>query len=259
MVQDYLLEFLTEGRFEFTKPEGFKYNGIKQVGVGMVGDSAMARDTSSITFTTDGTSYDLTLLTSITYEPVLTETGEIQFHVKNDYIYPVFIDEQGKETELTNSVMSSDIGKEVIQGLADQPALVSVNREFDVSEGDPSKSDEKFATTGKGKPIPKINMTYFLLRKVFLDKFKSMHLTKLHPQIFKPEFSEFYNNIKYELESITFVAKPDFKGDTRRANLYNRWWKAMGSEMGTISGIDTENTSDGIAFEVMFNNTNLGD
>jgi len=258
MIINYLEEYLIEGtRFNFTKPDSFNYNGITQIGVGMIGDTAVCRDTSSITFSTDDTTYDLTLLTTIRYEPILTDTGEIGFTVENDYIIPFFTDENGEKTKLTNDVMSSDIGKEVIKALNEEPVLVSVNREFDVSSEDPSNTGEKYATTGKGKPIPKINMTYYLLRKVFLDNFTKIHMGTLHPQIFTSQYSSFYKHIKYELESITFVAKPDYEGDTRRANIYRRWWKDMGSKMGNVSGFEEEDTPDGVSFEVLFNNTLL--
>jgi len=258
MILQYLENYLIEGtRFNFLKPDSFKYNGITQVGVGMVGDTAVCRDSSNITFTTDGSIYDLTLLTTIRYEPILTDTGEIAYTVENDYIIPFFTDEEGTKTKLTNDVMSSDIGKEVIKALKDEPALVSINREFDVSNNDPSKSDEKYATTGKGKPISKINMTYYLLKNVFIDNFTKIHMGILHPQIFTSDYSLFYKNLRYELESITFVAKPDYDGDTRRANLYRRWWKDMGSQIGNVVNIEEEETPEGISFEILFNNTIL--
>jgi len=259
MILQYLLEELEmqqTSRYAFTQPEQFSPVKIKQIGVGVVGDDAVSRDTSEIEFTSGETQYTMRLLTTIRYEPVLTDTGEIQYDVQNDFIIPYFVNEDGEKIELTNEVMKSDIGKEVINGLKDTPAFVSINREFDVSSNDPSKSKEQFATTGKGKPITIINTTYFLLKNVFIDGFKK-HIQQLNRENFNSQYAVFANNIKYELETITFVAKPDYEGDVRRANLYRKWWQAMGNKVGHVVGIDEEPTADGVSFEVSFADTQL--
>lgn len=259
MILDYLIEELEmqqTSRYSFTRPEQFSPVKIKQIGVGIVGEDAISRDTSEIDFVSGDTQYTLRLLTTIRYEPVLTDTGEIQYDEQNGFIIPFFVNEDGERIELTNEAMKSEIGDEVIAGLRDTPTLVSINREFDVASTDPTKSKEQFATTGKGKPITIINTTYFLLKKVFIDGFK-IHVQKLSKENFGSNYSLFSNNIKYELESVTFVAKPDYEGDIRRANLYRRWWQAMGSQMGHIADIDEEQTEDGISFEVSFTNTPL--
>jgi len=259
MILQYLIEELEmqqTSRYAFTQPEQFSPVKIKQIGVGVIGDDAVSRDTSEIDFTSGDTQYTMRLLTTIRYEPVLTDTGEIQYDVENEFIIPYFVNEDGERIELTNDIMKSDIGKEVINGLKDTPAFVSINREFDVAANDPTKSKEQFATTGKGKPITIINTTYFLLKNVFIDGFKK-HIQTLSRENFNSAYTVFYNHIKYELENVTFVAKPDYEGDVRRANLYRKWWQAMGSQVGNVVGIDEEPTDDGISFEVSFTDTPL--
>lgn len=252
-ILEYLTEtLLYEGRFGFQKPDSYRYNGISRLGVGKVGDTAISRDTSTISFSIDDRDYILKLLTTVKYEPVLTDNGEIQYEVENDFIIPYFVDENGDKTQLSNDVLNGELYTEVKNALTDQPALVSINREFDAVN-----SDEKFKTTNAGKPIKKINTTYYVLKNIFIDKFATLHLPLLQQHTFESKYSKFVSNIKYELESITLVAKEDFEGDTRRANLYRRWWKANGSEIGNIIGVDEEQTPDGISFEINFSNTML--
>jgi len=256
-ILSYIYEkLITEDRFKFEKPNNIAYKGVHQTYTRQINNGVSINYTVLFDFYANDTTYTMVLTNTVLYNNIKTSNGEIQFTTSNNMVFPVYSPNKGENVNITDDVMASDIGKEVKSALDTNYFGVVVNRAFDVSLLDPSKSEEDFATTNKGNPISTINKTYYVLKK-YLDNFSSIYDNDVKFVFFDFDYMSFADNIKHTLEAITLVAKPDYEGDMRRANLYNRWWEAKGSEIGHITGIEKHNTNQGVEFIISFKDTEL--
>lgn len=262
MIIKYLLEelYLQEKRFELVQPKDYKFWGVDSIESHLTENGAITQFIAPYIFVFGDNLFDEDIYNTLIYPSPKTSGGYIKYDAKGKIgLLPLYVDSDGEEYDLTDNIINSNnTVKEYIDSIDDN-LIVNVDLKFffDLSMDDPSYDPEhELQTLNNSTPsevFKKLNNVSFIL-KDYIDNFSKYAKPVVDKQVFGSKYSIFLSKLKYNLSNINFSAKEDFEGDTRRATIYNKWFKSIANELGNVDNINV----DGVDFSIDYQNTQIG-